>query len=235
MVLMIILPQILPKRETPPDWTTWPQTIESLQPGNEAFKRKLIDRGEIPSGERKAHLISDMKVSSEIPITTEATPPRAMSIICLNCRGLGDPEAVSKLRTFLQKHSPSLVSLSKIKHSSLEIEMIKKKFRNFDGVAADARSHSGGVALLWKKGLDVSLISISLNHVDVTAKNIGSPSEWHFTGIYEYPETHNKNKTCDLLKDLSEHSHLPRLIGGDINEIFFNFEKTGGEQTTSNS
>ena len=54
-------------------------------------------------------------------------------------------------------------------------------------------------------------------------------------GIYEYPETRNKNKTCDLLKDLSEHSHLPWLVGGDINEILFNFEKKGGEQTTSNS
>jgi len=46
-------------------------------------------------------------------------------------------------------------------------------------------------------------------------------------GIYEYSETQNKHKTYDLLKDLSEHSQLPWLVGGDFNRFFFNFENKG--------
>ncbi|KAJ8422351.1 hypothetical protein Cgig2_014892 [Carnegiea gigantea] len=116
---------------------------------------------------------------------------------------------------------------SLIEHSSLEMKTIKKTFRDFDGVMADARGHSGEVALFSKKGLDVSLMSISLNHVDPTVKNVGCLLEWRFTGIYGYPETHSKYKTCDLLKDLSKSSNLPWPVGGDINEIFLNFEKKG--------
>jgi len=151
-----------------------------------------------------------------------------MSLICLNCRGLGDPKAVSKLRNFLWRHSPCLVFLSETKHSSLKMLKIKKRLRDFDGVAVDARGRSAGVALLWKKGLDVSLLSLSLHHVDVAIKNIGGLFAWRFTGIYGYPKTENKHKTCDLLKDLVEQSNLPWLVGGDISEIFFNFERRGG-------
>ena len=104
---------------------------------------------------------------------------------------------------------PSLVFLSKTKCSTLEMENVKKKLKDFDEVATDARGHSGRVTLLGKKGLDVSLMFVSLNLVDVTAKNVGCLREWRFTDIYAYPETHNKYKTCDLLKDLNEHSNLP--------------------------
>ncbi|KAJ8433181.1 hypothetical protein Cgig2_025572 [Carnegiea gigantea] len=103
------------------------------------------------------------------------------------------------------------------------MENVKKKLKDFDGVATNTRRHSGGVTLLGKKRLDVSLMSISLNLVDVTAKNVRCLREWRFTDIYVYPETHNKYKTCDLLKDLNEHPNLPWLVGGDINETFFNF------------
>ncbi|KAJ8443046.1 hypothetical protein Cgig2_004251 [Carnegiea gigantea] len=42
-----------------------------LQPGNEAFIRKLIDQGKAPSGEWKARLISDEEVSSEVSVPVE--------------------------------------------------------------------------------------------------------------------------------------------------------------------
>jgi len=100
-----------------------------------------------------------------------------MSIIYLNCHGLDDPKAVSKLYTFLRRHSPSLFFLSKTKCGTLEMENIKKKSK-VDGVVADARGRSGEVTLLWKKWLDVSLMSISMNHVNVTVKNFQCLPKW---------------------------------------------------------
>lgn len=52
------------------------------------------------------------------------------------------------------------------------METIKNTFRDFDGVMAYARGRSGEVALIWKKGLDVLLMSISLNNVGATIKNV---------------------------------------------------------------
>jgi len=53
-------------------------------------------------------------------------------------------------------------------------------------------------------------------------------SVWRFTGVYGFPETRNKLKTCDLIADLHLQSDCPWLIGGDLNEILFNFENKGG-------
>ena len=190
-----------------------------VQSGNEGFKLKLIDRGKTPSGEQKTRLISDKKAPSDVPES-------AMSLICPNCRGLGDGrQLVSSLPSY--RHSSSLVFFSETTRSPLELEAIKKKFGDFDGFATNARGRSGGVALLWKKGLDVSLMSILLHHMDIAVKNVGCLPDWWIMGLYGYSETHNRYKTCDLVKDLKEHSHLPWLLDGDINEIFFNFKKSG--------
>ena len=106
-----------------------------LQPGNEAFKRKLIDRGKDVSGERKARLLSEdaeTSMASESMEAAMAAPPGAISIICLNCRGLGDPEAVNKLRNFIQRQSPGLVFLSETKRSASEMENVKKKIKGYE-------------------------------------------------------------------------------------------------------
>ncbi|KAJ8429277.1 hypothetical protein Cgig2_023580 [Carnegiea gigantea] len=53
-------------------------------------------------------------------------------------------------------------------------------------------------------------------------------NEWRFIGLYRFPETQNKLKTCDLIGDLWQHSDLPSLVGGDLHEILYDFKKNGG-------
>ncbi|KAJ8424679.1 hypothetical protein Cgig2_014151 [Carnegiea gigantea] len=48
------------------------------------------------------------------------------------------------------------------------METIKKRCRYYNGVADDTKGCSRSVALLWKKDIDVSLMPISLHHIDVT-------------------------------------------------------------------
>ncbi|KAJ8432332.1 hypothetical protein Cgig2_032339 [Carnegiea gigantea] len=53
-----------------------------------------------------------------------------------------------------------------------------------------------------------------------------------FTGIYGFLESYNKLETCDLISKLYHHLDLPWLIGEDLNEILYNFEKRGGPPKT---
>ena len=46
--------------------------------------------------------------------------------------------------------------------------------------------------------------------------------------MYGWPEMHNKRRTETLIAKLATHSHLPWIVGGDLNEIFYNSEKRGG-------
>ncbi|KAJ8439338.1 LOW QUALITY PROTEIN: hypothetical protein Cgig2_022475 [Carnegiea gigantea] len=83
---------------------------------------------------------------------------------------------------------------------------------------------------LIDRGLNVSLLTMSLHHVDVIIRDFGGSQEWRFTGLYGYPDSQHKTKTCDLISDLHGRSDLPWLLGGDINEIFYNLEKKGGPE-----
>ena len=153
-----------------------------------------------------------------------------MSVFCLNCRGLGDPRAVDNLRLVLRRNSPSLVFLSETKLSVAGMDSVKRKLGHLDGIAVDCRGRSGGVALLWEKSTKVSLLSCSSHHIDVAVQDVGGQESWRFTGIYGWAESANKSKTCELLADLHQHSNLPWLVGGDLNEVLYNFEKKGGGQ-----
>jgi len=108
------------------------------------------------------------------------------------------------------------------------MEVIKWKLGNYDGVLVDCRGQSGDVALLWEKSSQISLLSCSSHHIDVMVEGVGSHEAWHFTGIYGWAESSHKTKTCELIKDIHRNSDLPWLMGGDLNEILYNFEKKGG-------
>lgn len=58
------------------------------------------------------------------------------------------------------------------------------------GVAVDRVGQSGGLALLWRKDVDVGLISFSNNHIDAEVQLSGEPTKWRFTGFYGFPEQH---------------------------------------------
>ncbi|KAJ8434275.1 hypothetical protein Cgig2_009250 [Carnegiea gigantea] len=101
-----------------------------------------------------------------------------------------------------------LIDRGKRDRSIKEMNVVRRKLKNYEGIAVDARSHSGGVAMLWTKGLDVTLLSTSLNHVEITVK-----------GAYMDGRRHNKERTCSMIHNLH--------MGGDLNENWYNHEKNG--------
>ena len=155
-----------------------------------------------------------------------------MIVLCLNCQGLGEAQAVKDLCALLRRYSPRLVFLSETKRSRLEMESILPRLGDFRGAFVDARGRSGGLALLWAKNLELTVESYSLHHIDFTLKWNSQGPLWRFTGVYGWPEHQHKYRTGEMISDLKTHMELLWLVGGDLNEIFYHSEKAAGPPRT---
>lgn len=85
----------------------------------------------------------------------------------------------------------------------------------------------GGLALFWKKGLEVEVEPSSLNHVDVLI-NKNKEDGWRFTGFYGEPLTQRRMESGNLLRNLQGRFLVPWLCAGDFNEITKSHEKSRG-------
>ncbi|KAL8116353.1 hypothetical protein AgCh_022742 [Apium graveolens] len=107
------------------------------------------------------------------------------------------------------------------------MERLRRELR-FDGMlTVNAQGRSGGLALLWKMKDQVTLRSLSRNHIDVEVccENKG---RWRLTGIYGEPDRAQRRKTWDLLRNLARDSNLPWCTIGDMNNITSQMDKNGG-------
>lgn len=83
------------------------------------------------------------------------------------------------------------------------------------------------MCLYWREEINFTLHSLSQNHICGDIKSDGNGT-WRFVGIYGWPESENKHKTWNLIKQLCEESDIPLIFGGDFNEILSYEEKEGG-------
>ncbi|KAK6153958.1 hypothetical protein DH2020_013597 [Rehmannia glutinosa] len=89
----------------------------------------------------------------------------------------------------------------------------------------------GGLILLWKKPLVLTVASYSDGHIDSVVQD--GEHRWRFTGFYGNPDTSKRKYSWELMRKLAamgEFEHLPWLIGGDFNEICSHNEKSGGRR-----
>ncbi|KAL0374207.1 UNVERIFIED_CONTAM: hypothetical protein Sradi_3336400 [Sesamum radiatum] len=96
------------------------------------------------------------------------------------------------------------------------------------GLAVDSVGRSGGLVLLWKKSVSVTIQSFSNRHIDASIQADTRSPIWRFSGIYGDPETSNRKNTWELLTRLKAQSIRPWLCMGDFNEILEDSEKEGG-------
>lgn len=150
-----------------------------------------------------------------------------MSCLIWNCRGLGVPLTVHVFKDLIRLLNPELIFLSETRSSITYMEELKANCNRF-GFVVDRVGLSGGLALLWRKDTDVTLLSYSRNHIDVEVVLSGEDTKWRFTGFYGFPEHHQRHRSWDLLRELRTHSSLPWLVGGVFNEVLSVGEKAGG-------
>lgn len=88
-----------------------------------------------------------------------------------NCRGLGNPQAVRALKELIEEEDPGIIFLSETKLFVAEWDRMKARlgFRIFFSSGSEGRR--GGLALLRRNSVDLSIKSYSLGHIDASIKN----------------------------------------------------------------
>ena len=153
-----------------------------------------------------------------------------MKLLCLNCRGLGRPEAVREVHSLCELHCPWVVFLSETRFFSDRVDGLVSTLGMEGGFGVGTRGQGGGLALLWSREVTVKLESYDRLHVDVTIRAVSSQfEEWRFTGFYGESRRELRYRSWDLLNLLSSKSELPWICVGDFNECLHAREQFGGQ------
>ncbi|KAL0449473.1 UNVERIFIED_CONTAM: hypothetical protein Slati_1503700 [Sesamum latifolium] len=157
----------------------------------------------------------------------QGDPAAAYDRFIVELSGDRAPWTVQSLRDMVRSLNPDLVFLMETKCKSHRIDSIKKML-DMHGLAVDSVGRSGGLALLWKKSVSVTIQSFSNRHIDASIQADTRSPISRFSGIYGDPETSNRKNTWELLTRLKAQSIRPWLCMGDFNEILEDSEKEGG-------
>nr|XP_023911327.1 uncharacterized protein LOC112022938 [Quercus suber] len=146
---------------------------------------------------------------------------------------MGSTLAVRTLTDEVRKREPLLVFLVKTKARVGRIRGIQAKLNYTQGIVVPSDGRSGGLALLWKEGVDVRFKSCSNAHIDVVVRESPSSPVWRATGFYGQPESEKRYISWQLLEVLGDQCEMPWIVFGDFNEIVFSHEKSGGSERDS--
>lgn len=143
-----------------------------------------------------------------------------MNLLSWNCRGLGSLRAVRILGDELKSHNPDFVFLSETLVEKKEIEELVDKFGFSDFFAVDKVGQGGGLAALWKRSVNCTVVGHSNNYIDVHMLE-NSGVSWRLTCFYGLPERSRRQESWNLIKSLVKQDNIPWCIFGDFNDMCF--------------
>ena len=151
-----------------------------------------------------------------------------MKIVAWNCRGLGNRPAVRGLLGMQKSEGADILFLSETKLDERRMQKFRWMLGLPNMIVKDCEGKGGGIAVLWRRGVDVSLRHLSKYYIDMDVTDPDG-SSWRFSGIYGEPHADRKHKTWEAMRELNgAHGGGAWLCAGDFNEILFAHEKEGG-------
>ena len=146
-----------------------------------------------------------------------------MSLLCWNCRGLGNQRTENQLADMVRAKDPSIVFIAKTWTDETRLVLVQEKINKF---IAPRRNKVGGLVIFWED-FDLTIETFSKNHIDTTV-NKNKAEEWRFTGFYGEPDAQNRHEAWARLKNLKSRGSAPWICARDFNEITKQSEKLGG-------
>lgn len=95
-----------------------------------------------------------------------------MSLISYNCRGLGNPRSVGRLKTLLGKENSDVVFLMETKLGADRMSSVQNKLQMQKGYHVDAMGRSGGMSILWSDNVDINVLSSFSHYIDFTVRGL---------------------------------------------------------------
>jgi hypothetical protein len=106
-------------------------------------------------------------------------------------------------------------------------ELLKLKLRMENMIVVDSVGCSGGLVLLWKEDVNLTIQNYSRRHINALVKTGGGGLEWKLTCFYGHLETAKRKESWAVLRHLANLSPHPWLCLGDFNEIVSMPEQRG--------
>ncbi|TYH19505.1 hypothetical protein ES288_A05G357100v1 [Gossypium darwinii] len=152
-----------------------------------------------------------------------------MKFMCWNCRGLGNPAKLRELKQLFAANNPDLTFLSETKMSANDFRRVQNKCRMQNGLAVNSEGWSGGLALMWRDGMNVSIQNYSKHHIDSMVK-LENNKIIRVTGFYGHANPNLRSSSWDILRRVGESVREEWIVGGDFNAILNDAEKEGGRR-----
>lgn len=156
-----------------------------------------------------------------------------MNTTVWNCQGLGVDPTVRRLKEIHRKYFPDIICLLETKQQDNFVRDLVCDLGYDRSVIFPPRGMSGGITVLWKKYVFVSVISQSPNLVDCFVEMNGLC--YYLSFIYGHPETSLRHHLWEQLERIATTRQGPWLVMGDFNEIRSNDEKDGGPKRPERS
>ncbi|KAK8314978.1 hypothetical protein V6Z11_D01G207100 [Gossypium hirsutum] len=152
-----------------------------------------------------------------------------MKFLSWNCRGMGSPATIRELKQLLVANRPDIIFLCETKMNVIEFQRVQTRCRLQNGLVVNLEGRSGGLALMWKDELDVTIQSYSKHHIDFTVK-LGSTSIIRVTGYYGHANPSERNNSWNMLRRWNNSCQREVGVEGDFNAMLNEAEKEGGRR-----
>ncbi|XP_073359856.1 uncharacterized protein [Aegilops tauschii subsp. strangulata] len=152
-----------------------------------------------------------------------------MKLIGWNCRGLGNGPAVRSLPDLGRVEDPDIVFLAETKMTAKELERFRWMLGLVHMTGWNSEGRSKGVALFWRRGIDVVMRSYGRRHIDVDVREEDGRL-WRMKGVYGESVMERKIEMWHTVRILGQQHQdgRPWICLGDFNEILSDDEKVGG-------
>ena len=149
-----------------------------------------------------------------------------MRIISWNCQGIGMPLTQSRLFRLFRMYNYDILFLVETLNQCDKVCKLAYDLGFPNVITQPPNGRSGGLALMWKNNVSLSLISQDERLIDshVTFNN----KSFYLSCVYGHPTQSERHQLWQTLEHISDNRNAEWLLVGDFNEILSNAEKIGG-------